>query len=36
VTSADDAVALIRAGKGPRLVRITNAAGARYVTVAPD
>ena len=36
VTTAEDAIAIIRAGKGPRLVRITNAAGARYVTLAPD
>jgi serine protease Do len=36
VTNAEDAVAILRAGKGPRLVRVTNSAGARYVTVAPD
>ncbi|HVU50088.1 MAG TPA: trypsin-like peptidase domain-containing protein [Polyangia bacterium] len=36
VTTAEDAVALIHAGKGPRLLRVTNASGARYVTLAPD
>src|SRR5262249_48367405 len=36
VTTAEDAVAFISAGKGPLLVRVMNAAGARYVTLAAD
>jgi serine protease Do len=36
VTTAEDAVALIHAGKGPRLVRVTNASGTRYATLAAD
>jgi serine protease Do len=35
VTSAEEAVAALRAGKGTRLLRITNAAGTRFVSIAP-
>jgi S1-C subfamily serine protease len=35
VQSADDAVAAMRAGKGPRLLRVTNSAGTRFVSVTP-
>jgi serine protease Do len=33
VNSAEDAFAALRAGKGVRLLRVTNASGTRYVTV---
>jgi serine protease Do len=36
IASADDAVAAMRTGKGPRLLRITNASGTRYVAVTPQ
>jgi serine protease Do len=35
VNTADEAVAALRAGKGTRLLRVTNAAGSRYVSVGP-
>jgi serine protease Do len=35
VNTADEAVAALRAGQGTRLLRITNAAGSRYVSVGP-
>jgi serine protease Do len=36
IASAEDAAAAFRRGRGPRLLRITNASGTRYVTVAPS
>jgi serine protease Do len=35
VTSADDAVAAIRSGKGKRMLRVTGASGTRAVAVTP-
>jgi serine protease Do len=36
VASAEDAVAALASGKGPRLLRVTNASGSRFVTVTPE
>jgi serine protease Do len=36
ISSAEDAVAAFRSGKGSRLLRITNASGTRFVSVTPS
>jgi serine protease Do len=36
IATAEDAIVAMGTGKGPRLLRVTNASGTRFVSVTPE